>query len=189
MGIILPVPPTDYSNFERDFYVYRHRKITDKSIYYVGKGREYRAWSTAGRNRAWMDTFRNEGRIVEIVAYDLREPDAYRLEAELIELSRQNGDPLVNNARGMKLNVRADVDYCWEHKSGLLVRGTPSELMSAYGGREVGWAQLLNGYAERFKGWRCVPGNPHLYYHRPGTPIPKTAKEINRVRMSQERYL
>ena len=80
-----------------DYYVYIHRKATDKSIFYVGKGSKRRAW---GRNRSdhWHRVVNKHGLIVEIYRTGLQEWYAYELEAELILLHglMRDGGALVN---------------------------------------------------------------------------------------------
>lgn len=55
-----------------DFYVYVHRRATDESIFYVGRGRKKRAHST-GHNPHWRNIVKKHGRTVHIVDENLDE--------------------------------------------------------------------------------------------------------------------
>lgn len=67
-----------------DFYVYIHKKKATGEVFYVGKGKDSRAWSTKGRNRAWEYLVKKHDYIVEIVQDRLQEWYAFELEKDLI---------------------------------------------------------------------------------------------------------
>ena len=67
-----------------DFYVYVHRRATDGRIFYVGKGRNGRAWSNKGRNLLWQRTANKSGFVVEVVQTGMQEWWAFEMERELI---------------------------------------------------------------------------------------------------------
>ncbi len=67
-----------------DFYLYVHRKETDNSIFYVGKGQGDRAWATRKRNPHWHNVAKKHGLVVEVVLDGLTESQAFKLEVELI---------------------------------------------------------------------------------------------------------
>ena len=79
-----------------DFYVYAHKRKTDGSIFYVGKGSNNRAWMTQGRSSAWRKTVVEHGYVVEIVMDKLEEDFALMFERMLI--SALGG--LVNGNKG-----------------------------------------------------------------------------------------
>lgn len=68
------------------FYVYVHRRATDQSVFYVGKGVSGRAYETHKSKRSlhWVRTYEKHGRTVEIVQSGLTEYDALALEISLI---------------------------------------------------------------------------------------------------------
>jgi len=68
------------------FYVYLHRKKTNGEVFYVGKGKDKRAWSPFGRNELWKRTAEKYGWYVEIVEKDLQSWYAFELEQDLIAL-------------------------------------------------------------------------------------------------------
>lgn len=71
----------------KDFYVYLHRRATDGSVFYVGKGHGRRAWANnkaSKRSAYWHRIARKHGLIVEIVQSGLQEWYAFELERDLI---------------------------------------------------------------------------------------------------------
>jgi hypothetical protein len=72
------------------FYVYLHRKKTDNSVFYVGKGHGKRAFSHASRNQHWVNTVKKHGFAVEFVQTGMQEWWAFELERNLISLIGRN---------------------------------------------------------------------------------------------------
>lgn len=69
------------------FYVYRHRRLDDFSIFYIGIGylKNYkRAFSKENRNRYWKNIVNKHGYQVEIIAENLTKEEACDLEIFLI---------------------------------------------------------------------------------------------------------
>jgi len=75
-------------NFSEEpiFYVYIHKRKDTNSIFYVGKGKDRRAWSTRSRNPHWVNTVNKYGYIVEIIHQGLTEKEAFNLEISTIAL-------------------------------------------------------------------------------------------------------
>lgn len=71
---------------KEDFYVYVHRKKTNNEIYYVGKGRNRRAWvlSKSARNLLWNKIHNKHGTVVEIILSNLTEEQAHSIEKDYI---------------------------------------------------------------------------------------------------------
>ena len=67
-----------------DYYVYIHRQRDSGEVFYVGKGRGRRAWSTYSRSKFWKSKVEKHGVIVEIVLNNIQEWYAFELEQELI---------------------------------------------------------------------------------------------------------
>ena len=65
-------------------YVYVHKRASDLTLFYVGKGNRRRAWGTSGRNAIWKRIVKKHGLCVEIVKSDLSEPCALSMERALI---------------------------------------------------------------------------------------------------------
>ena len=66
-----------------DFYVYLHRRATDGSVFYVGKGTGNRAYSTR-RNEHWKRVAAKYGYFVQIVQDKMLEWWAFEMEKDLI---------------------------------------------------------------------------------------------------------
>lgn len=65
------------------FYVYFHRRTSDNSIFYVGKGTGKRAWNKDNRSKRWYEEA-DSGFTIEIVEDNLSNTEALALENELI---------------------------------------------------------------------------------------------------------
>lgn len=82
------------------FYVYQHRRADDSGVFYVGKGKGKRAGERAKRNPFWKNIAAKHGFTVEMVAEDISEQEAFRIEIETIHLRRQEGCVLANMTDG-----------------------------------------------------------------------------------------
>lgn len=101
--LILSVKPT------RSFFVYLHRRATDGSVFYVGKGCGRRAIKTAGRSAAWNNIVKKHGFIVEYVERDIQEWYAFELELSLIALyGRASLCNLTDGGEGMSGHVKSE---------------------------------------------------------------------------------
>lgn len=87
-------------NNENIFYVYLHRRKTDKKVFYVGKGKESRAYSASDRNNHWHNVKNKHGLIVEIVFDNLSEKEAFQVEVDTILEMKCFGYPLCNMTNG-----------------------------------------------------------------------------------------
>lgn len=67
------------------FYIYLHKTADTLETFYVGKGKDNRAWSTRGRSKFWSRVKDRHGYIVEIVSTGLSEQEAFLKEKELIK--------------------------------------------------------------------------------------------------------
>lgn len=68
----------------KDYYVYIHRRKTTGEVFYIGKGKNQRAFDKYSRKLLWHRIVKKHGLIVEIVADGLQEWYALELEKELI---------------------------------------------------------------------------------------------------------
>lgn len=82
------------------FYVYIHRKKSDNSIFYVGKGVKDRAYRKKGRSRYWHNVVNKYDYTVEIVQNHISEWIALELEKYLISEYRTLGYRLCNLTNG-----------------------------------------------------------------------------------------
>lgn len=62
------------------YYVYVHRRLSNGHPFYVGKGKDKRAWDLQGRNSYWTRTKNKHGLLVEIVFDNLSEDEAFQCE-------------------------------------------------------------------------------------------------------------
>jgi len=70
----------------KSFYVYVHRRASDGSVFYVGKGTGNRAWQKASkRNNHWKRIVDKHGLIVEVVESEYQNWYAMEREIQLIE--------------------------------------------------------------------------------------------------------
>jgi hypothetical protein len=95
---------------EKKFYVYVHRKSTDGSVFYVGKGKGRRAWNKSQRNRYWHSTVNKHGYTVSIVFRFESEMCAFSFERALIKLyGRFNLCNLTDGGDGVSGMVHSDI--------------------------------------------------------------------------------
>ena len=67
------------------FYVYIHKRPIIGTVFYVGKGRDERAWVEKSRNPHWRNVVNKHGGFdTEIIKQGMTEPEAYAFEAETI---------------------------------------------------------------------------------------------------------
>lgn len=69
----------------RDYYIYKHFRKDTKELFYIGLGRNNRAYQTNGRNKLWTNIYKKHGRIVEISNKYLCLKEAEILEIALIK--------------------------------------------------------------------------------------------------------
>jgi hypothetical protein len=84
----------------RHFYVYLHRKKDTGEVFYVGKGKGKRAYSTAPRNRFWKFVVAKHGFTVEISDDRMTQAQAFDHERALIAQLRMDGAVLCNLTDG-----------------------------------------------------------------------------------------
>lgn len=100
------------------YYVYLHKKLNGE-VFYVGKGKGKRAYSTHNRNRHWTNIANKYNFTVEIVMSDLQEWYAFELEKDLISYYglKEDGGTLVNITHGGGGNG----NYIFTEKDRLLI--------------------------------------------------------------------
>lgn len=132
------------SNIADRYYVYLHRKKTDGTIFYVGKGSGFRAWTKAGRNPHWNNVANKYGFAVEILFDCLLEEEAHLVEIDVIKELRYFGYNLVNMSDGGegysgykwtdvdKLKVSDNAVYVFINKDGTMINCTRKELSDKF---------------------------------------------------------
>lgn len=82
------------------FYVYAHKKATDNTVFYIGKGKLYRAASKSGRSKHWHNIVNKHGYKIEILHKNLTENEAYQNEINEIFKLKELGLKLCNISNG-----------------------------------------------------------------------------------------
>ena len=82
------------------FYTYAHINPTTNKIFYIGKGKSYRATQTGKRNQHWKNIVNKHGFIAKILAYWKTEQEALDHEKLLILCFKDMGYKLANKADG-----------------------------------------------------------------------------------------
>lgn len=72
-------------------YIYRHIRLDTDAPFYVGKGKNKRAFSKQGRNAYWHRIVKKSGYRIEIILDDLSEQEAFTKETEFIALYKKCG--------------------------------------------------------------------------------------------------
>lgn len=109
---------------DRRFYVYAHRRKTDGSIFYVGKGQGNRCNVSFGRNPWWHHIAEKHGWEVEILAGNLTNKEA--MAREKLEIASRKG--LVNLTTG---GEGFEIHHAAKHKMRLAKLGKPQSLEHA----------------------------------------------------------
>ena len=78
------------------FYVYEHIRNDTNAIFYVGKGKNERAYRVNNRNEYWKNIVNKTGYTVRFVVKDVDEELAYLVEEERIDQLKRLGIKLAN---------------------------------------------------------------------------------------------
>lgn len=82
------------------FYVYIHKRLSDKQVFYVGKGTKRRIKSKLCRNKHWRHVVNKHGFYAVTLKKFENENDAFEYEKKVIALFRKQGLPLTNIESG-----------------------------------------------------------------------------------------
>lgn len=85
---------------EKIYYVYAHRKLTDNSVFYIGKGKGGRSKSRSGRSNHWRNIVNKHGYYIDYLYSNLSNEQACLLEIETIKYFRDNGSAICNIFNG-----------------------------------------------------------------------------------------
>jgi hypothetical protein len=88
---------------KKRYYVYLHRRASDKVVFYIGKGTGIRAYARS-RTKAWKDFIKDEPYEVIFEAINLTNSQAIDIESQLIRNPREDWQ-LVNQKRSSKDKV------------------------------------------------------------------------------------
>ena len=89
------------------YYVYVHRRASDNSVFYVGKGKGCRAWQSSGRSNFWVKTKLKHGIVIELVLQGLSEDQAFFNEIQFIKWFGRR-----NNFTGCLVNLTDGGEGC-----------------------------------------------------------------------------
>lgn len=82
------------------FYVYQHRRLDNQSVFYVGKGKDKRAFNVLKRSEHWKRVFNKCGREVDFIVTNETEEFCFLVEREVIDVYKKRGIALVNATDG-----------------------------------------------------------------------------------------
>ena len=145
-------------NFEGEpsgIYLYAHKRATDGSIFYIGKGVRDRYRCTNRTNKYWQNTAKKYGVIVEIIEQNLQDWYAFEREVELIAYygrSDTNSGCLVNADDGGSGGKKAHVKtYSFtNYKTDEMFTGTKQQFKIKHGFHPY---QLINTKNYHLNGW------------------------------------
>lgn len=153
---------------DRRFYVYVHKKATTGEVFYVGKGRGYRATAAYCRSLHWKNIVKKHGFTVERVLQNLTNEQACAEEIKLIAKFREEGVNLCNISAGGEMGsgltgknhpcfdgtVYTFFKHLWTNEIGLdcylKEEGTCYELQQKY---LTNFSRIANGTRNIDKGW------------------------------------
>jgi hypothetical protein len=103
----------------QDYYVYVHRHASDGKVFYIGKGKNDRAYWRHNRSRYWNNIVAKHGYTVEIVQSGMQEWWAHEMEIELIAYyGRENLCNLTDGGEGvsgLKMNEESKKRISFAH--------------------------------------------------------------------------
>ena len=83
-----------------EYYVYIHKKLTDDSVFYVGRGKGNRKASKQNRNLHWQRIVEKHGFSIEIIEENLTFEESNNLEIFWIKKYKNDGINLANITLG-----------------------------------------------------------------------------------------
>ena len=85
---------------DKTYYVYLHRRNDNGDPFYVGKGKDKRAWVTRGKNYIWKRIEKISGYTVDVIFRTTVEDCAFSIEVATIKRLKQLGYELANLTDG-----------------------------------------------------------------------------------------
>lgn len=82
------------------YYVYEHIRLDTQEVFYVGKGKNKRCYSTKNRNKHWHNIVNKCGYSVNIIVQNIDEELSFLVEKELISKYKKLKYSLVNYTDG-----------------------------------------------------------------------------------------
>jgi hypothetical protein len=147
------------------FYVYIHRKLSDNSPFYVGKGSGDRAWVTSGRNSKWNRTIKKYGYTVEIIFDQLPEDESLQLEKDTILEFEYFGYSLCNLTSGgesTKISKESILRMSEAHKGKKLTNEQKLKISNALTGIKRSQEEISKSAIKR-SGLNCSNADKNIY--------------------------
>lgn len=133
---------------EKIYYVYFHRRETDNTIFYIGKGKGTRAWNKTRKNKEWQEIVFRCGLKIEIVERQLTEAEALKKESFYISMiGREN---LVNKTSGGQGTSGYKMPQ--EHKDKISLSLLKSSNKPGVKKGNIPWNKNKTGYKSKHKG-------------------------------------
>lgn len=92
------------------YYIYLHRRLDTNEVFYVGKGKNNRAYSKANRNKYWINIVDKVGYSIEILYKNLLESDAFKKEIEMIKMLSPVANLTKGGEGGNTFELLSDID-------------------------------------------------------------------------------
>lgn len=150
---------------ENEYYVYAHIREDTSELFYIGKGKEGRAFSKSGRNTKWWAIFNTCNIRVLILGFGLTEQQAYELEKEKIQEFRQT---IINTVNDNSIKTEIDLDFIskifyYDETSPTCLRWK----IKAGRGRQLKLPGDVAGYIDKSKGYgRAWVNKKSILVHR-----------------------
>ena len=106
------------------FYVYKHLTADTKELFYVGKGKNRRAYDR-NHNKLWKNIVDKHGYIIEFIKENLTEGEALQLEKDLIDQHRPRANFSVGGRGGATGLKRSKEDIEKRSRTQSRQRSTP----------------------------------------------------------------
>ena len=148
-----------------DFYVYVHTRVSDGSVFYVGKGKGKRAYYIKGRSEHWNNIAKKHGYNVTILLNNLTEEQAFILEKQTIAtLGRENLCNMTDGGEGVTGRPSHNVGrkHCEE---------TRKKMSEAKKGKPAPNKGKKHTEEARLKISRAMKGRPSPFKGKPGKKL------------------
>lgn len=142
-----------------DYYVYVHRRLSDNKIFYVGKGKNKRAFEKSDRNPKWNNIANVHGFKVEFAVSHMEELDALKLEQDMIAwFGKENLANVTDGGEGFTgysymLNMTAAEKEVWSKNHSSIVSNwhntlTPEQKQEQLKKQSIGAKKFLEALTE-----------------------------------------
>ena len=127
------------------FYVYKHINPKDNEIFYIGMGKDNRAWTIHSRNKWWNNYVNKNGFEVEIICDNMSRQNALELEITLISFYGRKCHslgPLLNLSDGGETCMGYTHSQEWKDEQSKLRTGKKLKPLSEEAKSKISQKQL-----------------------------------------------